>query len=252
MPETSPRLRLFAAGSLRAALTALVTELMVPGELPELVFGPAGLLRERIESADVPDLFLSANLQHPAALSANRPGTVVQPFARNALVAVARRELGLTSGNFLDRLLLDRVRIGTSTPLLDPSGDYAQQLFAQADVQRPGSGASLASRARHLVGRRESPSVPEGRYPAREFLEAGEVDVFLTYLSNAMTMADAFDVVIPPDALTVRAEYGLIILAREASHRTEAAALVTDILSPRGQAVLLRHGFQPPDNLQFP
>ncbi|HEY2133087.1 MAG TPA: substrate-binding domain-containing protein [Acetobacteraceae bacterium] len=60
-----------------------------------LVFGPAGLLRERIEHGDMPDLFLSANMEHPAALAAARGDGKIQSFARNSLVAVARRKLGL-------------------------------------------------------------------------------------------------------------------------------------------------------------
>jgi hypothetical protein len=42
---------------------------------PTLVFGPAGLLRERIEGAEAPDLFLSANLEHLATRAAG-----IHPF----------------------------------------------------------------------------------------------------------------------------------------------------------------------------
>jgi ABC-type molybdate transport system substrate-binding protein len=241
MSEISPPLRLFAAGSLRAALTDFVGA-MSPEAV--LAFGPAGLMRERIEQGDVPDLFLSANMAHPAALAAGRADGSVQCFARNSLVAVARRELGLATGNFLERLLSDGVRIGTSTPLLDPSGDYAQILFARAGAMRAGAQALLAGRARALVGGRDFASVPAGRYPARVFLESGEVDVFLTYLSNARSIGDEFDVVLPPPELAVTAEYGLIVLATEPARRQAASDLVAGLLSARGQAVLAYHGFR--------
>ncbi len=67
--------------------------------------------------------------------------------------------------------------------------------------------------------------------------------MFLTYLSNALTMANEFDVVAPPDELSVKAVYGLVVLATAASRHMEATALATDILSMRGQEILQRHGF---------
>jgi molybdate transport system substrate-binding protein len=239
-------LRVFAAGSLRAALTALIAELPAAhGVHP--TFGPAGLLRERIEAGEMPDLFLSANTAHPATLAATRPGCMVQVFARNTLVAVARPDLGLTTENFLDRLLQDGVSIGTSTPVLDPSGDYAQQLFTQADAMREGAAARLRARAKHLVGERDAPAPVPGQYPARQFLDSGEVSVFLTYLSNAATMAEGLDVVIPPAALQVTAEYGLLVLATEPARMARASGLAAAILAPPGQDILRRSGFQPGD-----
>ncbi len=243
MPDT-PRLRLFAAGSLRGALSAFVAQ--DGGSVPELVFGPAGLLRERVEGGDVPDVFLSANLLHPQALAATRPGAGVRTFAANTLVALARRELGLTTEGFLDGLLQESVRIGTSTPGLDPSGDYAWEMFARADALRPGAGARLIARATPLVGGREAPPPAAGPYPAREFLASGVVDVFLTYRSNALTTGRAFDMVVPPPALAVRATYGLVVLAAGAQRRVAAEALVGQLLSTRGAAVLERFGFEAP------
>ncbi len=241
MPDAAPRL--FAAGSLRGALTAFAAEAGEPQ--PALVFGPAGLLRERIEGGDVPDAFLSANMAHPRALAAAAGGTV-RAFAANTLVALARPGLGLTTAGFLDGLLRDGVRIGTSTPGLDPSGDYALELFDRAEAQRPGAGARLRARATALVGGREAPPPAAGPYPARGFLEAGVVDVFLTYRSNALTVGGGFDVVPPPSELAVRATYGLVVLAPVGPRREAAERLVGRLLSAAGIAVLERFGFEAP------
>ncbi|WP_158747741.1 substrate-binding domain-containing protein [Acidisphaera sp. L21] len=235
MTEPSP-LRIFAAGSLRAALTALLAQ---HGEQPDIVFGPAGLLRERIEAGDVPDLYLSANLEHPAAIATRHPGALVQPFAGNRLVALARRDLGLTTENFLDRLMLDRVRIGTSTPVVDPSGDYAYRLFDRAEAVRPGAKASLVAHTRALVGGRDGGPHGMGPFPVKAFLERGDVDVFISYASSAAAIGDGLDVVLPPENLAVTATYGLIVLA------PGARALAALIGSAEGQAVLGRFGFLP-------
>jgi molybdate transport system substrate-binding protein len=229
-------IRIFAAGSLRAALTALVAQ---HGSGPAMMFGPAGLLRERIEAGDLPDLFLSANLEHPAAIAARHAGTVVQPFARNPMVALARRDLGLTTENFLHRLLQDGVRIGTSTPLVDPSGDYAHRLFDRAEAAQPGAKARLVSRTRALVGGRDGGPHGMGPFPAKTFLERGEVDVFISYASSAAAIGDGLDVVQPPPELAVTATYGLVVLG------PLAAGLAAFIGAAEGQAVLARFGFLP-------
>ena len=54
-------------------------------------------------------------------------------FARNRLCALAAPHFVVTPDTLLDRLLDPRVKLGTSTPKSDPSGDYAWQLFEKAD-----------------------------------------------------------------------------------------------------------------------
>jgi molybdate transport system substrate-binding protein len=241
MAAPAPSLRIFAAGSLRAALTEIVTG--AAANRVDLVFGPAGLLRERIEGGEPADAFLSANLAHPEALAAASPDAAPRIFARNAFVALARRELGLTAENFLDRLLAGDVRIGTSTPGADPSGDYARQLFARADAIRPGAGALLAARALHLVGGRDHVAAATSVHPARGFLASAAVDVFLSYHSGALPLVGEFDLVHPPRELAITAEYALIALAREPERRAHAERMVAEVLSTRGQDILARHGF---------
>src|SRR5215469_6050877 len=152
-------LRILAAGSLRGFLTEHAA---AEGGARELVFGPAGLLRERIEAGEECDLFLSASMQHPRALAA-RAGSRAVCFARNRLVGVARREVGLRPDSFLERLLAPATKLGTSTPVADPSGDYAIAMFDRAEKLRAGAGDALRRKARHLVGGREPAVVPEGR-----------------------------------------------------------------------------------------
>lgn len=245
MPDiVTPPLRILSAGSLRAALTAHAAGR--PAPLPELVFGPAGLLRERIEQGETCDLYLSADLDHPRRLAAARPGTEVIRFARNRIVAAARREIGLRTENFLDVLLGPAIRLGTSTPGADPGGDYAVALFHRAGALRDGAAQLLAGKAQHLVGG-TMPSGPAGPHPLRHFLETGVVDMVLCYRSGSRELAQDFDVVTPPPALEVIAEYGLILLAEDPAHRQAAADFIAALLSSAGRTQLTRHGFEVPE-----
>ncbi len=121
-------LRVLAAGSLRPVWSAMAEHFR--NEYPpgiETQFGPAGLLRQRIEQGESCDLFASANLAHPQALRQSGRALQVAAFCRNSLCLNVRRELGNLS--WLQLLQHPQLRIATSTAGSDPCGDYAWQMF---------------------------------------------------------------------------------------------------------------------------
>jgi ABC-type molybdate transport system substrate-binding protein len=62
-------LRIYAAGSLTAAFTAMVKAFPAPSDsVATPVFGPSGLLREKIEHGDAADLLASAAFFWPTGL----------------------------------------------------------------------------------------------------------------------------------------------------------------------------------------
>ena len=69
-PDTMPSsILLFAAGSLRPACTPLISQFTrMSGIDVKVEYGPAGLLRERIEAGEPCALFASANREHPQNL----------------------------------------------------------------------------------------------------------------------------------------------------------------------------------------
>lgn len=236
-----PPLRILSAGSLREVLTAHAAAQDGPFDL---VFGPAGLLRERIEHGEACDLFLSASMEHPERLAHGTGGSATL-FARNPLVAVARKRIGLRPDTFLDRLLDPDIRIGTSTPKADPSGDYAFALFDRAERLHPGAAAILGAKAMQLVGGRVPAQVPDDRNPVEYFLTDGPADLFLGYRSGARQHEAAFDVVLPPPELRITAEYGLLVTASPAARKDAAEAFAASLLALPGQARLAAHGFEP-------
>ena len=54
--------------------------------------------------------------------------------------------------DWLALLSTTRLRLATSTPGCDPSGDYTWQLFARIEARYPGLGNAMAGRAQQLVG----------------------------------------------------------------------------------------------------
>ena len=74
------------------------------------------------------------------------------------MCVVSRRSAGVTGRNLIDHLLRKDVRVKTSTPIADPSGDYAWAIFDHIDSLRPGSGAALKQKAQTLMNASAPPS----------------------------------------------------------------------------------------------
>lgn len=238
----------FAAGSLRAAFNEIgIAFQSATGIRLESDFGPSGALRERIEKGEQPDLFASADMGNPTALSrADRAGPVIL-FARNRLCALVRPGLTVTSDSLLSRLIDPQVKLGTSTPKVDPLGDYTWAMFAKADRSIPGSRAILESKARKLIGSAGGSPLPasvKNRFAWH--LREGHADVFIEYCSAGADfkkdMPDG-EVVHLPVGLATGADYGLTVLPTK---NENTGALVFFILSQDGQSILARNGFEAP------
>lgn len=107
-------MRILAAGSLRVVWPQLMTAFQADAVCD---FGPAGLLRERIEACD---FFASANLAHPQALLESGRALRVAPFTTNRLCLSVRAQAMregedwlslLTRRDIQDRHLNSRLRI---------------------------------------------------------------------------------------------------------------------------------------------
>lgn len=234
-------IRILSAGSLRHAMPELVDIFrQTTGIASSLALGPAGLLRERIEAGEPFDLFASANMAHPQRLVSMGIADDVVCFARNRLCILARADLGLTAANLVQVLSDPAVKIGTSTPGDDPSGDYAFEMFDRIETRHPGAGEMLKSRARQLVGGRQS---PPGR-SATGLIADGAADLFVGYASNARLQRSdpAFVVVDVPPEFSPNIEYGLAL--RKGS-TDEARRLRSFLMSERAEQLLTRNGFLP-------
>ena len=239
--------QVYAAGSLREAFTEIARQHEArTGQPVALTFGASGLLRERIEKGEPAQVFASADTDHPRRLAARGGWQTPTVFTRNALCALTSEQINATPDTLLATLLRADVRVGTSTPRADPSGDYAWVLFRKADGVQPGAYAQLDAKALKLTGGADSPKPPAGRGTYAWVMDQRQADVFLTYCTNAVAAqaeVPRLRVVQLPAALQVGAAYGLTV-------RSDAPASATTfaqtLLQPPAQAVLQRMGFGKP------
>lgn len=248
-----------AAGSLRGVFSEICTAFSATTGIPvQGEFGGSGSLRERIEEGAEFDLFASADMGHPQKLVAAGRAKDVVRFTGNRLCVFARREIGLTSGNFLDMALSSSMRLGTSTPGSDPSGDYTWQMFDAAETIRPGAAAVLKEKARKLMGGKRPP-VPgpghdlppagrrehmEGPGVFRHLLEDDGVDMFILYYTAGKSVLQQglpLDIVELPPGLAQKADYGMAVLKPE---KRGVSAFAGFIMGEAGQSILRQAGFR--------
>ena len=238
-------LKLYAAGSLKAALDDVAASYEKAYKTKVSVkYGPSGLLRKAIEEGEAPDLFASADMGNPEKLAVSGWGGPVVLFTRNQLCALTQPDVEVTPDNFLNTLVNKQIKVGTSTPKADPSGDYAWELFKKADVIQAGSFATLSAKALQLTGGPDSAKAPEGRNQYGWVMSEKKADVFLTYCTNAVLAqkdVPSLKVVTVPENLAVGADYGLLVRNGSAS---DGWRLAMYILSPAGQKILGDYGFE--------
>jgi molybdate transport system substrate-binding protein len=243
--------QLYAAGSLRGALTEVAKAFeTATAHHVTAKFGPSGVLKDEIAGGAKTDgakadVFASANMEHPTALSDAHKSGPVYLFARNQLCALARPGLAVDSSSLLERLLDPAIMLGTSPPKSDPSGDYAWNVFEKADAVKPGARATLEEKAQKLTGAPDSAVPPAGRAVYGWHIAEGRADIFLAYCTAAAEAKKQYPdqqiIQLPPE-LAVGADYGLTVMTGASP---EAAQFAQFVLSPAGQRILTSFGFAP-------
>jgi molybdate transport system substrate-binding protein len=245
-PAPAETLHVMAAGSLAGAFADLIRAFpAAPDTVAAPEFGPSGLVREKIESGADVDLFASADMEQARRLAIGHPERTVVHFTRNRLCAVARKGVGLTTANMLDRLLDPAARLATSTPGADPLGDYTWAVFSRADAVRAGARAALEAKAMRLFGGGAATPLPvPGKGAVEGILIGDRADIALLYCSGAPDVVrevpDLAAVSLPPE-LSVGPAYGMVLV----NAKPVALRFALFVMSEAGQAVLKAHGFDP-------
>jgi len=239
-------LKVMAAGSLKDAFTAVFADFTRHyggGFAP--VYGPSGGLRERLQKGEAFDVFASAALPHAQALTDAGISGPSMLFARNALCVMTEASRPLEPGNLIETLLRPEIKIGTSTPVSDPAGDYTWEMFHKIEAQKPGAFATLSQKAQQLFGGPATTTPVNGRPRLLVALDNHDIDLFIYYCSGAQQIvresSQYKSVALPPE-LTVGPEYGLTV-SRKA--QPGAGDFAMYLMSPQGQATLKAFGFIP-------
>jgi len=225
-------MRVLAAGSLKTVWPAVMAHFPHPVETH---FGPAGLLRERIEAGERCDLFASASEEHPQRLLAAGRALALMSFATNKLCLTVRSDCIQAGDDWYQLLTRDSLRIATSTPLADPSGDYAQVLFARMGP----AGEAVRQRAQTVVGGRDSAAIPAGKLAADWIIQSDQADLFIGYASyrKALSQIAGLRVIDTPEAFNPVARYACAVIT------SEAEQLAAFLRSEPAKAVLREAGF---------
>lgn len=225
-------MRVLAAGSLHGAWPQLMALFPHPVDTQ---FGPAGLLRERIEAGEPCDLFVSANVAHPQALLQNGRARSIAVFASNTLCLTVRSDALREGDDWLSLLTRPDLCLATSTAGCDPSGDYTQELFTRMGE----AGVAVRERALALVGGRESAPVPPGKLAAEWIIQSGQADLFIGYASYApkLRLIPELKVLNIPAPFNPRAEYACAVMTPQAEN------LADYIQSEKAKAIFQQAGF---------
>ncbi len=241
---TNITLTLLAAGILRSAFLPLVAHFRQhTGLAVDAQFGPAGLLRERIEAGSPCAVFASANAAHPQALlqaglaqecrdcqqpaDADRPAVAGQRWPWTGWRCSARSACGWRPPR---RAAIRREII-------------PRQLFARTEARYPGLGNAMAGRAQQLVGGRDSLSVPPGEIAGAWLIRQNLADLFIGYAhyGPALAACDDLRTLTIPAPWNIRCDYQLARLRADPA----ALALYRFILGDVGQGYLRQAGFMP-------
>ncbi len=243
-------LHVYAAGSLRGPLTHIASlfEQQGMGQV-KLVFGASGLLREKIANGEPADVFASANMEHPQSLSAGGAFGPTRMFVQNALCLLSSPHRPIRSDEVVATLLDPSIRIGISTPIADPSGDYAFAMFDNMErtgLGDVGSAAALKARALQLTGGPQSPPPPAGRSVYAELMAKQAADVFITYCTNAISARNErpeLRITDIPSTINVVANYGMTVRIPASDHARRWEQFVA---SSQTSTVFVQYGFKLP------
>ncbi len=202
-----------------------------PGTKVILNFGASDVLLQQIVKGAPADVFASADqkaMDRAVEEKAVRPDSRVD-FAANQIVLIVPTDSKLDIKSLKDLTRPEVKRIAYGNPASVPVGRYTQGALQAAglwDAVQPKS--VLAQNVRQSL----------------DYVSRGEVDAGFVFATDAAIMPDKVSVAVRVPS-TTPVTYPIAVTVRDAAAK-EAQAFVKYVLSPEGQEILSRYGFQKP------
>lgn len=194
-------------------------------------FGASGALQQQIEAGAPVDVFASAGEKQMNELS--QKGLIDigsrRNFARNSLVLVVPIGSELNITGLADLTRSNVLKIAVGNPKTVPAGQYSDQLLAKMNVKD-------AVQAKLVIA--------EDVRQVLDYVARGEADAGIVYATDARIAnarvrvvatapTDSHDPIVYP-----------IALIKDSKQNPASQAFVAFIMSPDGQAILQKYGFE--------
>jgi molybdate transport system substrate-binding protein len=196
-----------------------------------LNFGASDVLMQQIVRGAPADVFASADQD---AMNKAEAEKVIQPasrkdFAANQVVLIVPTDSKLGIGALRDLTRADVKRVAYGNPSSVPVGRYTK-------------GALEAENLWEAVSAKGVPA--QNVRQSLDYVARGEVDAGFVFATDAAIMPDKVKVAVRvPNRTPVTYP---IAITTQTKQPTQAASFVQYVLSPDGQAVLAKYGFQKP------
>ena len=214
-------LTVYAAASLTDVFPAI-------DATPTYSFGGSNALATQITNGAPADVFASANTTLPAQLFAG--GTVDKPvvFTRNTLVLIVPKSNPANIKSIYD-LTKPGIKIDVAAPAV-PVGAYTLQVLDQMGLRS-----------------QVTPNFVSQETDVRTVLskvQLGQADAGFVYSTDAKTVPGDVTVIPVPAWAQPKVAYSMAIVSKS-SNKAAAQAFIDKVLSPAGQATMLKYGFLP-------
>jgi len=232
-------LTVYGAASLKKAFGEVKTayEAANPGLKLTVSFDASSALETQIEQGAPADVFASADTKNPQKLVDGGFATgPVTDFAGNTLTVIVptANPGGVTSPADLAKAGLKVVGAGDDVPITK----YANQLLDNL-AKQAGYPADFATKVKaNTVSKEDNVAAVVSK------VELGEGDAAIVYVTDAKGSAKVTPVPVP-DAANVPATYGAVPV-KASKNPAAAAAFISWLAGPDGQAILAKYGFVAP------
>ncbi len=241
-PEDGGELTIFAAASLTDVFTTIAADL--EADMPSLeitlnVAGSQALATQLAEGADA-DLFASANqAQMQTAIEAGRIVGEPVPFVQNRLAVIVPSDNPASIQSAADLAKQD-IKLVLAQPEV-PAGRYARQAICAMDGDAHTYGDDFSTKVgANIVSEEEDVRGVMTR------IQIGEADAGIVYVSDAIAAGAAVTTIEIPDDVNVLATYPIAPV--EGGNEALAAAFISYVVGPEGQATLSEYGFEPAED----